>query len=106
MESPLKPESVHDLIRVEDQIRVDDDVLTAKLPGRQSNRNKAIYNPTSKACLPGRQTSRNRTVFKKDISNLPPRSATACTADIEAMRAKQDSQKSTDMHVRRTNTVM
>lgn len=103
MESPLKPENVHDLLRVEDQLRVDDDVLTAQLPGRQSSRNRAIYNPTSKASLPGRLTSRNRTVFKKDI-NLPPRCATACTAEIEAIRTKQDSQQSTDL--RRMNTVM
>ena len=104
MESPLKPESVHDLLRVEDQLRVDDDVLTAQLPGRKSNRNRVIYNPTSKASLPGRLTSRNRTVFKKDISNLPPRAATACTAEIEAIRTKQDSQQCTDR--RRMNTVM
>ena len=104
MESPLKPENVHDLLRVEDQLRVDDDMLTAKLPGRQSSRNRAIYNPTSKACLPGRLTSRNRNVLKKDVSNLPPRSGTACTAEIEAIRTKQDSQQSTDL--RRTNTVI
>ena len=103
-EVPLKPESVHDLLRVEDQLRVDDEMLTAKLPGRQSNRNRVIYNPTSNACLPGRLTSRNRTVFKKDIENLPPRSSTACTAEIKAIRTKQDSQQSTDL--RRTNTVV
>ena len=104
LEPPLKSESVHDLLRVEDQLRVDDEMLTAKLPGRQSSRNRVIYNPTSNACLPGRLTSRNRTVFKKDIANLPPRSSTACTAEIEAVRAKQDSQQSADL--RRTNTVV
>lgn len=103
MESPVEPENVLDLLRVEDQIRVDDDMLTAKLPGRQSSRNRAVYDPTSKACLPGRLTSRNRTIFKKDISNLPPRSSSTCTADIEAMRTKESHQTA---DLRRTNTVM
>lgn len=102
VESPLQPENVLDLLRVEDQIRVEDDVLTAKLPDRQSSRSRAVYNPTSKASLPGRQTSRNRTIFKKDISGLPPRSSTACTAEIEAIRTK-DAQQSMDL--RRVNTV-
>jgi len=105
VESPLKPENVLDLMRVEDQLRVDDDMLTAKLPGRQSSRNRAIYNPASKASLPGRFSNRNRTVFKKDsICNMPPRSSTVCTAEIETIRTKQDSQQSKD--IRRTNTVM
>ena len=103
VESPLQPENVLDLLRVEDQIRVDDDMLTAKLPGRQSSRNRAVYNPTSKASLPGRQTHRNRAIFKKDISSLPPRCSTACTAEIEAIRKKQDCQQSKDL--RRVNTV-
>ena len=104
VESPLKPENVHDLLRVEDQLRVDDKMLTAELPGRLAKRGRAVYNPTSKASLPGRFTSRNRTVFKKDISGLPPRSSTACTAEIAAVRAKEESQKSTDL--RRTGTVL
>jgi len=52
--------------QVEDQLRVDDDVLTIGLPGRQSNRNRVIYNSASKATLPGRFSSRNRTIFKKN----------------------------------------
>ena len=43
VESPSKPENVHNLTRVEDQVRIDDDALTAKLPGRKSSRNRAIY---------------------------------------------------------------
>ena len=65
VESPSKPENVHDLTRVEDQVRVDDDALTAKLPGRNSSRNRGIYDASTKASLPERQSSRNRTVFKK-----------------------------------------
>ena len=59
--SPLK-----NMLKVEDQIRVDDDMLTAELPDRRSNRNSTVYNPTSKASLPGRLTSGNRTIFMKD----------------------------------------
>ena len=36
--------SVLELLEVEDQLRVDDDVLTARLPGRRSHRNRVIYN--------------------------------------------------------------
>jgi len=39
-----KPENVHKLLRVEDQLRVDDDMLKPMLPGRRSNRNRVIYN--------------------------------------------------------------
>ena len=102
MAKSLKTENVHDLLRVEDQLRVDDDMLTAKLPGRLSNRGKAVYNPTSDASLPGRFTSRNRTVFKKDISGLPPRSSTACTAEIAAIREKEGFQQSTDLRRMKT----
>jgi len=45
MESPLKSSDVHELpLRVEDQLRVDDNVLKPKLPGRRSNRNRVIHN--------------------------------------------------------------
>ena len=64
---PLNLKNMLDLLTVEDQIRVDDDMLTAELPDRRSNRNSTVYNPTSKASLPGRLTSRNRTIFMKDI---------------------------------------
>lgn len=101
--SPLKPENVLDLLRVEDQIRVDDDSLTAEIPGRRSNRNGTMYNPTSKASLPGRLTSRNRTIFKKDVPDFA-RSSTVCTADIESIRTKQDSNQS--MEFWRTNSVV
>lgn len=102
--SLLKPENALDLLRVEDQIRVDDDSLTAEIPGRRSNRNGTMYNPTSKASLPGRLTSRNRTIFKKDVPDIAPRSSTVCTADIESIRTKQDSNQS--MEFWRTNTVV
>ena len=62
VESPSKP---HDLTRVEDQVRVDDDALTAKLSGRNTSQNGGIYDVPTKASLPGRQSSRNQTVFKK-----------------------------------------
>ena len=73
VESPSKP---HDLTRVEDQVRVDDDALTAKLPGRNSNRNGGTYDVSTKSSLPERQSNRNRTVFKKAESydrNFPTR---------------------------------
>lgn len=57
---------VLDLLLVEDQLRVDDNSLTAQLPERRSNRNRVIYNPSSKASLPGRLSNRNRTVFMTD----------------------------------------
>lgn len=85
VECPLKSENdVQDLTRVEDQVRVDDDVLTAKLPDRKSNRNRAVYDTSPKASLPERRSSRNRTVFKKAESygQLPARSATVCAADM------------------------
>ena len=63
---PLNLKNMLDLLTVEDQIRVDDDMLTAELPDRRSSRNSTVYNPTSKASLPGRLTSRNRTIFMKD----------------------------------------
>lgn len=84
VESPSKPESVHDLTRVEDQLIVDDDALTAKLPGRKSNRNRVIHDTSTKASLPERQSSRNRTVFKKAESyhNFPSRtSSISCASD-------------------------
>lgn len=96
VESPLKRENALDLSSVEDQIRVDDEMLAAELPDRQSIRNRVIYNPTSKASLPGRMTSRNRTIFKKDISNLP-RGSTSFEPDLETTQTKQDSQKSKDL---------
>ena len=66
LNEPLKLKNMVDLLKVEDQIRVDDDMLTAELPDRRSNRNSTVYNPTPKASLPGRLTSRNRTIFMKD----------------------------------------
>ena len=65
LNEPLK-QNMLDLLKVEDQIRVDDDMLTAELPDRRSNRNSTVYNPTPKASLPGRLSSRNRTIFMKD----------------------------------------
>ena len=55
---------VLDSLQVEDQLRVNDDALTTQLPGRLSNRNRVIYNPTPKASLPARLSSRNRTFLK------------------------------------------
>ena len=45
--TPLKAENFHDLIKVEDQLRVDDDTLKPMLPGRRSNRNRVIYKTSS-----------------------------------------------------------
>lgn len=73
VESPFKP---HDLTRIEDQVRVDDDALTAKLPGRNYSRNGDTSDAPTKTSLPERQSSRNRTVFKKAESydrNFPTR---------------------------------
>ena len=81
VESSFKSENVHDLTRVEDQVRVDDDTLTAKLPGRKSSRNRGIYDASTKASLPD---SRSRTVFKKSESyhNYPARpGSTICPMD-------------------------
>ena len=66
IESALRRDRVLDLLQVEDQLRVDDDLLPAQLPARLSNRNRVIYNPTSKASIPARLSSRNRTIFNKD----------------------------------------
>ena len=67
----LKCNDMQDSLQIRDQIlRVDDDKLTARLPGRRSNRNRVIYNPTSKASLPGRISSRNREIFKKLDSHI------------------------------------
>ena len=96
-ESHLRTENVQELLKIEDQIRVDDDMLAAELPDRRSSRNRAVYNPTSKASLPGRLTSRNRTVFMKDVSSLPPRRSNTCMTEM------RDSQQSKDL--RRTKTV-
>ena len=65
----LKCNNIQDSLQIKDQIlRVDDDKLTARLPERQSKRNRAIYNPSSKASLPGRMSSRNRAIFRKDVA--------------------------------------
>ena len=65
----LKCNDIQDSLQIKDQIvRVDDDKLTARLPERQSKRNRAIYNPSSKASLPGRMSSRNRAIFRKDVA--------------------------------------
>ena len=94
----LKHENELELLLVQDQIRVDDDALIPALPGRQSSRNRTLYNPTSKASLPGKLSSRNRTIYnKKDSYKLPPRCSTICIGDIEAVRAKLDSQQSTNL---------
>ena len=80
-------------VQIEDQLRVDDDALTAKLPGRKSNRNRVIRDTSTKASLPERQSSRNRTVFAKAESyhNFPVRSSSTGTSDkqsAEIRRAK------------------
>jgi len=59
VESPLKSD-VHELLRVEDQLRVDDDMLKPKLPGRRSNRNRVIHN------TPGRHS---RSKYDDDLHN-------------------------------------
>ena len=92
VETPLKLENVHELLRVEDQLRVDDDMLKPKLPGRKSNRNRVIYNTSS---VTGKQPN------KKYSDDLPPRSATIGAANLS--RTENQESEST---ARRHNTVL
>jgi len=92
VETPLKPENVHELLRVEDQLRVDDDMLKPMLPGRRSNRNRVIYNASS---APGRQPNR------KYSDVLPPRSATAGATSLSRTENKEFASSS-----RRHNSVL
>ena len=92
VETPLKLENVHELLRVEDQLRVDDDMLKPMLPGRRSNRNRVIYNTSS---VPGKQPNR------KYSDDLPPRSATIGAANLS--RTENQESEST---ARRHNTVL
>ena len=80
-------------VQIEDQLRVDDDVLTAKLPSRKSNRNRVIRDASTRSSLPERQSSRNRTVFAKTESchDFPVRSSSTSASDkqpAEIRRAK------------------
>jgi len=80
VEVPLKPGNVHELLRVEDQLRVDDDLLKPKLPGRRSNRNRVIYHSLS---VPGRQPNRK---YSDDLA--PRRSVTPGAADLSQTENK------------------
>ena len=80
VDTPLKPKNVHDLIKVEDQLRVDDDTLKPMLPGRRSNRNRVIYKTSSTV---GRHPNR------KYSDDLPPRSTTVGTADLQRTENKE-----------------
>ena len=55
-----KRNSMLELLRPEDQLRVDDRKLTAKLPERQSNRNRVIYK---------KYTSSEKPAVKRQKSN-------------------------------------
>jgi len=79
VEVPLKPGDVHELLRVEDQLRVDDDLLKPMLPGRRSNRNRVIYNASS---VPGRQLNR------KYSDDLAQRNTTSGAADLSRSENK------------------
>ena len=95
VEFASKPESVHDLIRVEDQERIDDDAVTVKLPARKSSRNRAIYDASTK------ESSRNR-MFKKAESyhNFPTRAnSTLSNQPMDKIREQPTES------IRRTKTV-
>ena len=88
-------EGVQELtVQIEEQLRVDDDVLTAKLPARKSNRNRVIRDSSTKGSLPERHSNKSRTVFAKSksyINDFPARSLSTDESDkqpAEIRRAK------------------